>query len=101
MGELLSLEGVYKSYRRGARRFSVLVDVALEVRPGQIVAVIGPRHAGKTTLLKIAAGLEKPDAGAVRLGGLDLAGSRMTSVRGSWGTRSRGFIARARKSSSW
>ncbi len=74
MGELLSLEGVYKSYRRGARRFSVLVDVALEVRPREIVAVIGPRHAGKTTLLKIAAGLEKPDAGTVRLGSLDLAG---------------------------
>jgi predicted ABC-type transport system involved in lysophospholipase L1 biosynthesis ATPase subunit len=74
MGELLSLEGVCKGYQRGARRFSVLVDVALEVRPGEIVAVIGPRHAGKTTLLKIAAGLEEPDEGGVRLGSLDLAG---------------------------
>ncbi len=74
MGELLSLEGVQKSYRRGARRFPVLVNVALEVRPGEIVAVVGPRHAGKTTLLKIAAGLEKPDEGQVWFGGLDLAG---------------------------
>ncbi len=73
MGELLSLEGVHKCYRRGARRLPVLVDVALEVRPAEIVAVVGPRHAGKTTLLKIAAGLEKPDAGAVLLGNLDLA----------------------------
>ena len=48
MGELLSLEGVYKSYRRGARRLPVLVDVALEVSAGEIVAVVGPRHAGKT-----------------------------------------------------
>ena len=74
MGDLLSLEGVHKSYRRGARRLPVLVDVALEVRPKEIVAVVGPRHAGKTTLLKIAAGLEKPDAGTVRLGDLDLVG---------------------------
>jgi predicted ABC-type transport system involved in lysophospholipase L1 biosynthesis ATPase subunit len=74
MGELLSLEGVYKSYRRGARRLPVLVDVALEVHAGEIVAVVGPRHAGKTTLLKIAAGLEEPDAGTVRLGDLDLVG---------------------------
>jgi predicted ABC-type transport system involved in lysophospholipase L1 biosynthesis ATPase subunit len=74
MGELLSLEGVCKDYRRGARRFSVLVDVALEVGPGEIVAVVGPRHAGKTTLLKIAAGLEEPDEGEVWFGSLDLAG---------------------------
>ncbi len=74
MGELLSLEGVCKGYRRGARRFSVLVDVSLEVGAGEIVAVVGPRHAGKTTLLKIAAGLEEPDDGGVRFGRLDLAG---------------------------
>jgi predicted ABC-type transport system involved in lysophospholipase L1 biosynthesis ATPase subunit len=74
VGELFSLEGVYKSYRRGARRVSVLVDVALKVGSGEVVAVVGPRHAGKTTLLKIAAGLERPDAGAVWLGDLDLVG---------------------------
>ncbi len=74
MDELLSLEDVCKGYRRGARRLSVLVGVSLEVRTGEIVAVVGPRHAGKTTLLKIAAGLEDPDAGIVRLGSLDLAG---------------------------
>jgi len=74
MGELLSLRGVCKGFRRGARRIPVLVDVTLAVRPGEIVAVVGPRHAGKTTLLKVAAGLEKPDAGAVRFGDLDLVG---------------------------
>jgi predicted ABC-type transport system involved in lysophospholipase L1 biosynthesis ATPase subunit len=74
MGELLSLGGIHKSYRRGARRLPVLADVSLEIRPKEIVAVVGPRHAGKTTLLKIAAGLEKPDAGTVRLGALDLVG---------------------------
>jgi ABC-type lipoprotein export system ATPase subunit len=74
MSELLSLKGVCKGYRRGARRFSVLVDVSLKVGPGEIVAVVGPRHAGKTTLLKIAAGLEEPDEGGVWFGSLDLAG---------------------------
>lgn len=74
MGELLSLKGVCKGYRRGARRLSVLVDVSLVVDSGEIVAVVGPRYAGKTTLLRIAAGLEEPDAGAVRFGSLDLVG---------------------------
>ena len=52
MSELLSLEGVYKSYRRGARRFSVLVDVALEVGPGEIVAVVGPAACGQDDVVE-------------------------------------------------
>ncbi len=72
MGELLSLVGVCRGYRRGDRRLPVLTNVSLDVRPGEIVAVVGSRDAGKTTLLKIAAGLEKVDAGEVWLGDLDL-----------------------------
>ncbi len=72
MGELLALRGVSKSYRRGGRRLRVLSDLSLEVGHGEVGAVAGARDEGKTTLLKIAAGLERPDAGEVRLGGLDL-----------------------------
>jgi predicted ABC-type transport system involved in lysophospholipase L1 biosynthesis ATPase subunit len=73
MGELLALQGVDKSYRRGGRRLRVLADASLEVGHGEVGAVVGSRHEGKTTLLKIAAGIERPDAGAVRLGDRDLA----------------------------
>jgi putative ABC transport system ATP-binding protein len=72
MGELLALQGVDKSYRRGGRRLRVLADASLEVGPGEVGAVVGSRDEGKTTLLKIAAGLEQPDAGEVRLGDLNL-----------------------------
>jgi predicted ABC-type transport system involved in lysophospholipase L1 biosynthesis ATPase subunit len=75
MAELLSLRGVGKGYRRGGRWLRVLVDVSLEVGHGELVAVVGARGEGKTTLLKIAAGLELADAGAVCLGGMDLARS--------------------------
>ncbi|HWX44766.1 MAG TPA: ATP-binding cassette domain-containing protein [Solirubrobacteraceae bacterium] len=67
MGELLSLHGVGKSYRRGGRLLRVLVDASLEVGAGEVGAVVGSRDEGKTTLLKIAAGIETPDAGEVRL----------------------------------
>jgi ABC-type nitrate/sulfonate/bicarbonate transport system ATPase subunit len=50
----------------------VLADVSLEALRGEIVAVVGRRLAGKTTLLKIAAGVERPDDGAVLLGGRPL-----------------------------
>jgi ABC-type lipoprotein export system ATPase subunit len=72
MGELLSLVGVCKSCERGDRRLRVLVDVALEVRPREIVAVVGSRDEGKTTLLRIAAGLLRPDRGEVWLGDVEL-----------------------------
>ncbi len=48
-------------------------DATLEVDTGEIVAVIGPNGAGKSTLVNAIAGLHRPRAGTLRLGGLDLA----------------------------
>jgi ABC-type lipoprotein export system ATPase subunit len=71
-GDLFSLVDVCKSYRRGARLLRVLVDVSLEVGSGEIVAVVGSRDEGKTTLMQIAAGLQTPDTGEVWLGDVEL-----------------------------
>jgi ABC-type nitrate/sulfonate/bicarbonate transport system ATPase subunit len=65
---LLSITGISKSYLRGSF-VEVLRDVSLEVVSGEVVAVIGRRLGGKSTLLQIAAGLEEPDQGTVTLGG--------------------------------
>jgi ABC-type lipoprotein export system ATPase subunit len=78
MDELLALRAVQKSYRRGERRLRVLADVSLTVAVGEIVAVVGSRYEGKSTLLKIAAGLEQPDAGEVLFGGRELGSMRMS-----------------------
>jgi putative ABC transport system ATP-binding protein len=67
MAELLALAGVSKSYRRGGRRLRVLEDVSLALGAEEVGAVVGSRDEGKTTLLKIAAGIEQPDTGEVRL----------------------------------
>jgi predicted ABC-type transport system involved in lysophospholipase L1 biosynthesis ATPase subunit len=65
----LSIEGVWKGYSRGGQRWTeVLANVSLMVEPGEVVAVTGGRLEGKTTLLKITAGLERPDKGTVSLG---------------------------------
>jgi putative ABC transport system ATP-binding protein len=65
MPDLLALHEVSKSYRRGARHLRVLVDVSLRLGSRETVAVLGSRYDGKTTLLKIAGGLERPDEGEV------------------------------------
>jgi ABC-type nitrate/sulfonate/bicarbonate transport system ATPase subunit len=73
VAELLSIENMKKGYSRGGEWEPVFVDVSLEVVRGESVAVIGGRLKGKTTLLKIAAGMERPDGGAVSLEGRSLA----------------------------
>jgi iron(III) transport system ATP-binding protein len=52
----------------------VLREIDLTVRPGAVVALLGPSGCGKTTLLRTLAGLERPDAGEVRLDGRLVAG---------------------------
>jgi ABC-2 type transport system ATP-binding protein len=66
--KVLEIEGVRKSYDD----VEALVGVDLDLAPGEILGLIGPNGAGKTTLVSIVAGLLRPDAGSVRVGGLDV-----------------------------
>jgi ABC-type sugar transport system ATPase subunit len=68
---LLELEHVAKSYGHGSR--AALVDVSLAIDAGEMIVVLGERQSGRSTLLRIAAGIEAPDAGVVRFEGRDLA----------------------------
>jgi predicted ABC-type transport system involved in lysophospholipase L1 biosynthesis ATPase subunit len=74
VGELLSVDGVWKGYSRGGQWSGVLAGVSFAVGVGEIVAVIGSRLDGKTTVLKVAAGMERPEKGSVSLEGQRLAG---------------------------
>jgi ABC-type multidrug transport system ATPase subunit len=71
---LLTLERVSKRYRRGRRDVTALDDVSLAIEPGELVAIWGVPRSGRTTLLRVAAGLEQPDRGTVRFDGRELAG---------------------------
>lgn len=70
---LLSVERVSKHRREADREHTVLRDVSLQIEAGELVAVWGTRRSGRTTLLRIATGIEQPDAGQVHFEGLDLA----------------------------
>ncbi|HEX7292023.1 MAG TPA: ATP-binding cassette domain-containing protein [Conexibacter sp.] len=70
---LLALEHVTKRYASGQRETLALRDASLALRAGECVAVHGLRRSGRTTLLRVAAGILPPDAGVVRLEGQDLA----------------------------
>ncbi|MFU8866854.1 ABC transporter ATP-binding protein [Natronococcus sp.] len=67
---VLELDGVAKRY--GSE--DVISDLSLSVRDGEILTLLGPSGCGKTTTLRLIAGLERPNAGAVRLQETPVAG---------------------------
>ena len=65
----LTLKKINKTFRQGNEILEVLKDVNLEIKPKEVVALIGPSGSGKSTLLQIAGLLEKPTDGEVYIDG--------------------------------
>lgn len=70
----LKVEGVVREYVAAGELRRVLDGVDLELGTGQSAAIVGPSGAGKSTLLNIVGSLDRPDAGTVRWGQIDVAG---------------------------
>lgn len=72
MVKAIELENVDLSLGRGAARVHILKGVSLAVGKGEALGLVGPSGSGKSTLLMVMAGLERQDAGVVRIDGQDL-----------------------------
>ncbi len=88
---MISVTGVTKAYRDGEVRREVLRGVDLEVGRGDTAAIVGPSGSGKSTLLNILGALDTPDAGTVRIDGVELSASRPAALAG-FRNRSIGFV---------
>lgn len=90
-GSLVRMEGVEKTFRRGAEEIHVLKEMNLEIPHGDFLALMGPSGSGKSTLLNLLAGLDRPTAGAI-----DVGGDRIDTMSGRelarWRSRHVGFV---------
>ena len=69
----------------------VLSDITIDIEPGDFTALMGPSGSGKTTLLNLIAGIDKPDSGILRVGGIDIA-SLGEAELADWRAANVGFI---------
>lgn len=88
---LVELQGVRKSFRRGGETLPVLEGLSLRVRRGEFFALMGPSGSGKSTLLHLIAGLDRPDAGEIRVGGVEITALSEAELA-AWRARHVGFV---------
>ena len=88
---LVEIRNLAKSYRRGDQVVPVLRDISIDIQLGDFTALMGPSGSGKTTLLNLIAGIDKPDSGVLRVGGLDI-GALGEAELADWRAANVGFI---------
>jgi ATP-binding cassette, subfamily B, bacterial len=84
------LEGVHFMYPRGTRE--ALAGLDLEVRPGELVALVGENGAGKTTIVNLLSRFYDPTAGRVLIGGVDLREVDPAELRSRLGVLLQDFV---------
>ena len=88
---LVQIRHVSKSYQRGEQVVPVLTDINLDIGRGDFVALMGPSGSGKSTLLNLVAGIDKPDAGVLSIGGEDITQLGESDLA-TWRAANVGFI---------
>jgi putative ABC transport system ATP-binding protein len=88
---LIEVRGVSKSYRRGGQVVAVLHGLSFDVQRGDFLGLMGPSGSGKSTLLNLLAGIDKPDAGAILVDGVDITVLPESDLA-DWRATSVGFV---------
>ncbi|NBR28193.1 MAG: ABC transporter ATP-binding protein [Betaproteobacteria bacterium] len=88
---VVEIRNLAKAYHRGGQVVPVLTDITLDIAAGDYVALMGPSGSGKSTLLNLIAGIDKPDAGSLHVGGVDIVTLDEADLA-AWRSRNVGFI---------
>ena len=71
MNTILTLANITRTYKQAGEKLTILHNLNLEVKAGEVVALVGQSGSGKTTLLQIAGLLDNPTSGEVKICGVD------------------------------
>lgn len=69
---LVELRGVSKSFRKGDETITPLDNIDVDIRAGEFVSLMGPSGTGKSTLLNLVSGIDRPDSGTITVDGTEL-----------------------------
>lgn len=88
---LVQLNGVSKRFRKGEETIIPLDDVTLDIHEGEFVSLMGPSGTGKSTLLNLVSGIDRPDAGTIKVDGTELT-SLSRGQLADWRAANLGYI---------
>jgi putative ABC transport system ATP-binding protein len=88
---LVELRGVSKSFRKGGETIQPLDNVDLDIEAGEFISLMGPSGTGKSTLLNLVSGIDRPDSGAIFVDGTEI--TRLSrSQLADWRAANLGYI---------
>lgn len=88
---LVELRQVSKSFRKGEETITPLDHVDLDIEAGEFVSLMGPSGTGKSTLLNLVSGIDRPDGGTITVDGVELT-SLSRSRLADWRAANLGYI---------
>ena len=88
---LVELRGVSKSFRKGDETITPLDDIDLDIDAGDFVSLMGPSGTGKSTLLNLVSGIDRPDSGTITVDGTEVT-KLSRSKLADWRAANLGYI---------
>ena len=88
---LVELRGVSKSFRKGDETITPLDDIDLDIDAGDFVSLMGPSGTGKSTLLNLVSGIDRPDSGTITVAGTEVT-KLSRSKLADWRAANLGYI---------
>ncbi len=88
---LVELRGVNKSFRKGDETIIPLDKISMDIEMGEFVSLMGPSGTGKSTLLNLVSGIDRPDSGTITVDGTDVTKLSRTRLA-DWRAANLGYI---------
>jgi putative ABC transport system ATP-binding protein len=88
---LVELRNVSKSFRKGDETITPLNNISLDIDTGEFISLMGPSGTGKSTLLNLVSGIDRPDSGTITVDGIDVTKLSRTQLA-DWRAANLGYI---------